>query len=543
MKRDALSDLLAQASAQGLLPADAAMPQEESRPWPVLLLTAIGAWLSAVPLIVVVGMLLGDLASRGMGPYAVGTLLLAGTVVVLRGQGVPLFVEQLTVPALLVAGGTLGFGLFRDLPAQGAAAALGAVALAVAFAVPRPWLRTLLGAAAAALLAGAFVPSRWLSWSHGHLAFWLGWHVDLAAWLGALALQRQWQAGRQARVAAALESIATGWLLATLAGLAWWSGMTFLVGATATGLVGEVARELALSGRTGTSFHAMQALSALLAMGAAALLWRTWPTTRRLWCAAVAAPLVGLAWFMPSLGALLVALAMCAASRRPGLGGAAGLAAAWTVGSFYYALAWPLSDKAAVLVAVGAALAGLARYGWPAADPASPAAPMSTPGPSKLAPIAAVVTALATLLVVNLAIREKEALIARGQPVFVELAPVDPRSLMQGDYMRLAFRIPADARSLATLGTGSERPHVVAAIDARGVATLLRLDDGRPLEPGQLRIELTPKDGGWILVTDAWYFAEGEAQRWGLARYGEFRVDETGRALLVGLRGRDLEPL
>jgi uncharacterized membrane-anchored protein len=58
-----------------------------------------------------------------------------------------------------------------------------------------------------------------------------------------------------------------------------------------------------------------------------------------------------------------------------------------------------------------------------------------------------------------------------------------------------------------------------------------------------LRIELTPKDGGWILVTDAWYFAEGEAQRWSLARYGEFRVDETGRALLVGLHGRDLEPL
>ena len=44
-------------------------------------------------------------------------------------------------------------------------------------------------------------------------------------------------------------------------------------------------------------------------------------------------------------------------------------------------------------------------------------------------------------------------------------------------------------------------------------------------------------------MTDAWHFPEGEAQRWNLARYGEFRIDKTGRALLVGLRGAHLEPL
>ena len=543
MKRDPLSDLLAQASAQGLLPADAALPTEEARPWPVLLLTALGAWLAAVPLIAVVGMLLGDIAASGIGPYVVGTLVLAGAVVVLRGQGVPLFVEQLAVPALLVAGGSLAFGLFRDLPSQGAAAVLAALALGVAFAVPRPWLRALLGAAAAVLAVGAVLPSRWPSWERGRSAFWLGWHIALGAWLGALALQRQWQAGQQARMAAALESIATGWLLATLAGLAWWSGMTFLVGASAVGVMGEIARELGQTGRPGASFHAMQAVSALLAAGAAAAWWRAWPTTRRVWCAAVAALMVVLAWFMPSLGVVLLALAVCAVSRRPGLSGAAALAAAWTLGSFYYALAWPLSEKAAVLIAIGVALGALARHAWPAADPMAPAVPADSPARPKLATGAVVLTAVATLLVVNVAIREKESLIARGQPVFVELAPVDPRSLMQGDYMRLAFRLPADARSLASLRAGSERPHVVAALDARSVATLLRLDDGRPLEDGQLRIELTPKNGGWILVTDAWHFPEGEAQRWNLARYGEFRIDKTGRALLVGLRGAQLEPL
>ena len=89
----------------------------------------------------------------------------------------------------------------------------------------------------------------------------------------------------------------------------------------------------------------------------------------------------------------------------------------------------------------------------------------------------------------------------------------------------------------------AQRPHVVARRDARGVATLLRIDDGAPLGADELRIELTPKDGRWILVSDAWFFKEGDAKRWQAAKYGEFRVEPGGRALLVGLRGEKLEAL
>ena len=88
-----------------------------------------------------------------------------------------------------------------------------------------------------------------------------------------------------------------------------------------------------------------------------------------------------------------------------------------------------------------------------------------------------------------------------------------------------------------------QRPRAVAQVDERGVARLVRIDAGEPLQPGELHIELTPKQGRWILVSDAWFFAEGEAQRWARARYGEFRVDAQGHALLVGLRGPDLQAL
>jgi uncharacterized membrane-anchored protein len=149
----------------------------------------------------------------------------------------------------------------------------------------------------------------------------------------------------------------------------------------------------------------------------------------------------------------------------------------------------------------------------------------------------------AVLVLANVGIWQKERLIAQGQPLFVELAPVDPRSLMQGDYMRLRFALPADVRDPAPGLLAPTRPLVLARRDARGVATLRLATPEAPPQADELAIELTPKGGDWVLVTDAWFFAEGEAERWQAARYGEFRVDDSGRALLVGLRGAALQPL
>ena len=123
-----LDAVLRAAQAEGLLPPEATVPHIETRPWPVVLLTALGAWLAALPLFSVIGLLLGDLAARGAGTYAVGALLLAGAVVVLRRPEVPVFLEQLAIPALLSGAGALAFALARDLPDQAAAAVLTPVA-------------------------------------------------------------------------------------------------------------------------------------------------------------------------------------------------------------------------------------------------------------------------------------------------------------------------------------------------------------------------------------------------------------------------------
>jgi uncharacterized membrane-anchored protein len=540
-----LERLVNAAVGAGVLPAGATAPAQDQRPWPVVLLTALGAWLAALPLLGVLGLMLGGVLREGAGLYVAGVVVLIGAIVVLRARGVPLFIEQLAVPALLVGGGSLGYCLFRDLPRSGASVAMAVLALAVGWALPRAWLRVLLGAAAAAFTVLACV-------SHVDALFgrftvapvWLALHACLGLLLVAGVLQRRaFDDGAGAAAAAVLESLGTGWLLATLAGLACWSGLTMLVGGSAGGgLVGSLAHDMARMPASPWRSAVLPAGSLLLVLAAALWTARAWPVLRQPWCAGLAVVLAALAWFMPALGAVLLALALCATSGRWRLACAAALAAAWIAGAFYYQLHWPLAFKAAVMVAAAAVLAGLA---WWARRPVAAVAPAQHPmigrDPRLLAGLG--LSLVAVLVVANVGIWQKESLIARGQPVYVELAPVDPRSLMQGDFMQLNYRLPAEAtRELRGL-LGSDRPRVVARRDERGVATLLRLDNGAPLASDELRIELTPKDGRWVLVSDAWFFKEGEAARWAPAKYGEFRVAPDGKALLVGLRGAALNPL
>ena len=546
-RADALDTLIADATRAGVLPAGAARPVQDVRPWPLVLMTAFGAWLAAIPLVVALGVGLESVVRYGPGAYIVAAIVLVAAVLLIRARGVSLFIEQLAVPCLLVGGALLGYALFRDCSTHDASLLLSLACLLVAAALPRDWLRVLLGLVACGLLALG-VADRGSNWFYQNdpTELYIAWMLALAIWLGVHWLQKQaFNDGRGAPIATFLESVSTGWVLAILLGLIAWSGMTFMLGASVgIGFVGDVAREVGVGGRGGWYAVVLNGVSVLLALAAAAWLFKNWPSLRQLPAIGVALVLIALAWFMPALGPVLLVLAYCLASGRTRVAVAAALAAAWVIGSFYYQLAWPLASKAALLAVAGAVLCAMA---WLATRAkvlhlveSKPAAADGRHARVRLGLLAGLLLVLA---VANIGIWQKEQLIAKGEAVFVELAPVDPRSLMQGDFMRLNFI------SLGMLGAevladkGAGRPHVVATRDARGVANILRLHDGKALAPGEFLIELTPKDGRWVLVSDAWFFKEGEAARWEKARYGEFRVMPDGRALLVGMRGPELEAL
>ena len=137
---------------------------------------------------------------------------------------------------------------------------------------------------------------------------------------------------------------------------------------------------------------------------------------------------------------------------------------------------------------------------------------------------------------VNLSIAEKEAILKDGRQVLLELRPVDPRSLIQGDYMRLAYADKAfpdqdPAEKMPLRGT------VILKLDENGVATFLRADDGAALEAGQVRLRYK------LLVdvrrlrygAESFFFQEGDAALYDAARYGVLRAGEDGSSVLVGL--------
>jgi len=153
-----------------------------------------------------------------------------------------------------------------------------------------------------------------------------------------------------------------------------------------------------------------------------------------------------------------------------------------------------------------------------------------------------VLAGVAILVLVNVVVMQRERLLADGRVVFLELAPVDPRSLMQGDYMALDFRAALGARNAADVAA-SHTGRLVLALDERGVGTFVRRDDGSPLAERELRLRYRVRDGRVRLVTNAWFFEEGQGERYAAARFGEFRVDDDGEALLARMRDAGLQPI
>lgn len=155
----------------------------------------------------------------------------------------------------------------------------------------------------------------------------------------------------------------------------------------------------------------------------------------------------------------------------------------------------------------------------------------------------AVLAGLIILLVVNITIYQRETLLSEGRVVLLELAPVDPRSLMQGDYMALRFKVATDAFP----GWNVKRPYtdgyLVIVVDERGIASFKRLADNTPLAGNEAMLQYRIRNNQVKFATNAFFFEEGSGEQYQKARYGEFRVSPEGEMLLTHLRGVDLSIL
>lgn len=164
----------------------------------------------------------------------------------------------------------------------------------------------------------------------------------------------------------------------------------------------------------------------------------------------------------------------------------------------------------------------------------------------------ALVAMIVILGLVNWSIIGKESHLAEGRIVYLELAPVDPRSLMQGDYMALRFQLAnavhkalpkADEYRGWRQAVDASDGYVVVGLDAKRVGSFKGLYQDQSLAEDELRLRFRVRDGEVKFATNAFFFQEGHAQYYEPAKYGQFRVDDNGELLLVAMYDKDLKRL
>ena len=133
----------------------------------------------------------------------------------------------------------------------------------------------------------------------------------------------------------------------------------------------------------------------------------------------------------------------------------------------------------------------------------------------------------------NNSILQKEELLSNGQLILLELAPVDPRSLMQGDYMDLRYAISENSSSDSI----AKRGFCVVKLEENGVAKKVRIQENKtPLNNNEYLIEYTSRQWRGINIgAESFFFQEGDAEKYENAKYGGVRVDNQGNSLLIGL--------
>lgn len=200
----------------------------------------------------------------------------------------------------------------------------------------------------------------------------------------------------------------------------------------------------------------------------------------------------------------------------------------WSIGRFYYALELPLAHKAA-LMAVGGVLALTA---WAVLAPRLSARRFRPPVRA-LAGFAAIVLVVAAAEAQD-GLR-KAAVVRDGTRILLRMAPIDPRSLVQGDYMAIRYQLAPQL-----IGIGSP---AILTMDEAGVVQSARRDFGS-LKPNEVRARVHGSSEEPRVAPTSFLFEEGTADTWSKAILVEARVKD-GALVMTGLTdaaGKRLEP-
>ena len=242
------------------------------------------------------------------------------------------------------------------------------------------------------------------------------------------------------------------------------------------------------------------------------------------------------------------------------------------LGGFYYQLSIPLLYKGVLLVSFAVIFAIVtlflhARYKAPSQSAVENHSVFK-------APIWLVgVFVIALLGAVNYKVQQFEDVLATGKPIVLKIAPVDPRSLMQGDYMILNYAILSEFQQSQVLPESNEsfesnesidtlesnettgidesspsgnKAYILVHLDKNHVATFCEAQSEIPTDFKHCtpNVYLPIRYKGWLpeLPSQDYFFAEGKGEHYAQAEYAEYRFKD-GILLLARLLDKDLKGL
>lgn len=535
--------------------APPAVPHTEP-PWYVQCLLGLSAWLATLLLLVFVAF--SGIINSEEGALIAGLVLCAAGVAVLRSDAGPFWRQCGT--AMAFAGQILIiYGMSSSASFANACLFVMLLATAVYVLGPDVILRFLSGLliamAGAGLIWRGLAPDLMrrdmldalLDFNMAHAAFvWLPIAVT-GAWATAVLLTVAHRLG--GKRGQTLQPLAWAFLLSV-------QGMVWL----ASGLA---IQQLPTMWQVNPQTAVLVCAGALLPAAAAlAVLWprRHVLTAGVTWGVPIALLLLALFWLpSPGVGFALAWLLLGFGMNQPRVALFGVLSLLAYLFTYYYQLDVPLLQKAlwlggaAVLLFVLRVLVWLVPRLMRTQAPSHRATLPPVSGALRWRTLAILGGLALVLVVANGGIWQREKLLATGKVVILELAPVDPRSLMQGDYMALNF---AAGREVTRLRLGADRTedesvmgvepdgYVMLAVDGRGVAQAVRIQpEAKPHSDAEVPLRYRVRDNSVRIVTNAYFFPEGQAKRYEVAKFGELRVADNGEALLVRMLGEDLQPL
>jgi uncharacterized membrane-anchored protein len=142
------------------------------------------------------------------------------------------------------------------------------------------------------------------------------------------------------------------------------------------------------------------------------------------------------------------------------------------------------------------------------------------------------ISVLLVFITVGTSVKQREDLINSGETFLFRLAPVDPRSIMQGDYMILNYQITRgiDATSIPSRG------YIVFNADSFNVANKIRFQKyPKPLSANERLIKYYGHKRNISIGSESYFFQEGDADVYARARFGGIKVAKNGNSILFGL--------